>query len=365
MDPTALLRGTLLPDADDEVSARVSLQGGQGAFLDRWLPRRPLPFVVTTLALPLVVWAAALALATDRAKFLSSRDWLAQPFYFTAHLVILRQFASVYTRHFGAGVAHLGVAAVERTGPTVRRVLGAPGFLLALALAVPFVWMDMVHVSGREFLAGPDSQGVPGAPAASDRLLFLLWTLQWVINAQTWVVLVGFASLTLRTLDRHAFCDPIETVLHERHYRPFLLMSAQGATVMVGYTVATAAYVWFAKGQLQDWLRLWITAGLLLFSFVPPWMRLKGKIARLVREETHRLAAAVVATRGRIAEVDDGTPRVTNEELGARVDVVLAILEMDHLERLYRDLGRSEGQAILLRLLAPLSTVVMKVLRPG
>ncbi len=365
MDPMAFLRGTLMPADDDEVTARASLEGGQGGFIDRWLPRRALPFVAASIALPLFVWVVAMLLAADRAKFLRSRDWLAQPLYFTVHLVVLRQFVSTYTQHFAAGVGHLVPAAAAESRPVIRHMLGLRGFLVALAVAVPFVYMDIVHMSGKDFLGGTDSQGSVDAPAASDRLLLLLWTLEWVINAYTWVLLGGFASLTIRTLERHDFAHPLERVLHERHYRPFLLMSAQGATIMVGYTVATAAYVFLAKGQLQDWMRLWITAGLLLLSFVPPWMRLKARMARRVRDETHRLAEAVLTTRRRVAEVDDGTPRVTNEELGARVDVVLAMLEMDHLERLYRDLGRSEGQAILLRLLAPLSTVVMKILRPG
>jgi hypothetical protein len=364
VDPLALLRGSLLPSSDDEVPAHLSLEGGQGGFIDRWLPRRPLPFVAAAIALPLVVWVVALLLAPDRGRFLQSRDWLAQPLYFTVHLVVLRQFVAIYTRHFAAGLEQLVPAATADATPRIDRLLGARGFLIALVIAVPFVYMDIVHVSGREFLSGGDAQGSIDHPAASDRLLLLLWTLQWVINGYTWVLLVGFATLTIRTIERHEFRASLEVVLHERQYRPFLLMSAQGATIMVGYTVATAAYVFLARGQPQDWIRLWVTAGLLLVSFVPPWVRWKARVARRVREESHRRAELVFATRRRVAEVDDGTDKVTNEELGARVDVVLAILEMEHLERLYRDLGRSEGQAILLRLLAPLSTVVLKVLRP-
>ncbi len=47
------------------------------------------------------------------------------------------------------------------------------------------------------------------------------------------------------------------------------------------------------------------------------------------------------------------------------LDVVMAILEVEHLERLYKDLGRSEGQAVLVRLLAPLATILMRIIRPG
>lgn len=365
MDALAFLKGTLLPPDDDEPQARLTLSGGERALIDRWLPAKAAPFVAAAVALPLLVWVVALVFARDRAKFLHSRDWLAQPLYFTVHLVVVRLFVTSYSRHFAAGLAYLVPAAAADARPVVGALLGWRGLCAAVLAAAPFVYVDLVHLSGRTFLDGPDSQGSLGDVAVSDHLLGALWTLQWILNAYTWVLLVSFAALTIRTIERHAFAAPLESMLHERHYRPFLLMSAQGASVMVGYTVATALYVFFSRGQTTDYIRLWATAGLLLLSFVPPWIRLKARVARSVREETHRLATHVRSARDRMSLVDDLQPPVTNEELGARVDVILAILELDHIERLYRDLGKSEGQAILLRLLAPLSTVVMKVLRPG
>lgn len=366
MDPITFLKGTLLPpDEEDDARARLTLTGGERALIDRWLPARAAPFVAASVAIPLVVWALALVLARDKAKFLHSRDWLAQPLYFTVHLVVVRLFVTSYSRHFAAGLAHLAPGAAADARPAVAAILGWRGLGAALVAAAPFVYVDIVHLSGKAFMEGPDSQGAVGDVAASDHLLGALWTVQWILNAYTWVLLVAFAGLTIRTIERHRFAAPLETMLHERHYRPFLLMSAQGASVMVGYTVATALYVFLSRGQTTDYIRLWATAALLLLSFVPPWMRLKARVARWVREEAHRLATRVRVARDRMALVDDLRPPVSNDELGARLDVVLSILELDHIERLYRDLGRSEGQAILLRLLAPLSTVVLKVLRPG
>jgi hypothetical protein len=110
------------------------------------------------------------------------------------------------------------VPAAAASSPVIR-MLGLRGFLIALAVAALFVYMDIVHMSGKDFLAGADSQGTLDAPGPSDRLLLLLWTLEWVINGYTWVLLGGFASLTIRTLERHDFAHPLERVLHERHYR--------------------------------------------------------------------------------------------------------------------------------------------------
>jgi hypothetical protein len=50
--------------------------------------------------------------------------------------------------------------------------------------------------------------------------------------------------------------------------------------------------------------------------------------------------------------------------VGARVDVVLSILRLEHLRRLHEGLGKLEAQAVVLRLLAPAVTVGWRVVRP-
>jgi hypothetical protein len=364
VDAVSYLKATLLPERDEDAVPRFALEGEHHGFVDRWMPRRAGPFVLAAFAIPLAVWGLAFALAADRGRFLSSRDWIAQPFYFAVHLIVARQFVTTYARHFTGGLRHLGPAAAGEALPAMRRLLGWRGFVWALAAAAPLVWFDLVYLTGREFLEGPDAQGKVGAVAVSDHLLGILWSVEWVVNAYVWVLLVGFAGLTIRTTDRHPFAAPVEVVLHERHYRPFLLMSAQGASIIVGFTLATGVYVLVTKGETTDWIGLWATAGLLLLSFVPPWVRLKGHIAKSVRKRTDRLTEEVFAARKKLERVDDTVPPVTNEELGARLDVVLTVLHLDQLDRLYRDLGKSEGNAVLLRLLAPLSTVLAKLLRP-
>jgi hypothetical protein len=123
--------------------------------------------------------------------------------------------------------------------------------------------------------------------------------------------------------------------------------------------------VWVAGGETTDYVGLWVTGGLLVAGFVPPWRRLKSDLARRMRAEVHRLRDRVITARRTQRAVDDRAPPTTVEEIGARVDVAMALLEVEHLERLYRDLGRNESQAVLLRLLAPVSTVAWKILRPG
>src|SRR5262249_62018097 len=89
MDPMRFLRGGLLPRADDDEDAtpRLSLGSDRRALIERWLPKNAGGFVAVAIGIPLAVWVAALLLAPDRAKFLHSRDWLAQPPHLTGPFV--------------------------------------------------------------------------------------------------------------------------------------------------------------------------------------------------------------------------------------------------------------------------------------
>jgi hypothetical protein len=348
----------------EEPEARLSLELESEAWLDRVLPARRGPFLAVAVGVPVACWVAGLLLAPDRSRFLASREWQAQPLYFAVHLVVVRLFVTSYVRNFTAGTAHLQVDPAE-VRRRMHRVLGPIGFAVALALAAPLAWADLHYVSGREFAQTADFQGVEGRLGAADHVLGALWTLEWVLNAYVWVLLVGFLWLTMRVLRERPWKADLETILHERHYRPFLLMSAQGASVVLVFSIATAAYIAYTRGETTDYVGLWVTGALLVTGFVPPWMRLKADLARRMRAEVHRLRSEVIEARRRHDRLDDRRAPTTPEEIGARLDVVTALLEVDHVERLYRDLGKSEGQAVLLRLLAPLSTVAWRVIRPG
>ena len=360
------VRDGLLPPSrdDDDASDRLSLERVHTAWLDGLFPGQPRPYVAVALAIPVAFWIVGFLLAPDRGRFLRSHDWQAQPLFFTVHLVVLRLFVTAYTKHFLDGLAFLEPAA-QSVRQGIRRILGFPGFATSLLLATPLIYLDLVYLTGPDFFASNDAQGTLNHVAASDYFLAALWSAEWIATTSVWVVLGGYAILTIRAIERFKFTAPLETILHERHYRPFLRMSAQGASILFGYTAAYAFYVWYTKGVTSDYIGLWVTAGLLVFSFVPPWMRLKTRLARMVRDTSHEMQVHVIAAREHAKSVDDGKATYTLDEVGARVDVALAMLRLDHLEHLYRDLGRSEGQAILLRMLAPVATIVARVLRPG
>jgi hypothetical protein len=340
----------------------LSLERMPLTLVDRWLPAKPARFLTSVIVFAALLWVAGLLLAGDKGKFLASPDWQLQPLYLATHVVVLRLFVTAFARNFLEGCARLEMPEAEAQ-KRVRRALGPWGWICALALAAPFAWFDVEYLVSQEFLA-EESTGPRGVLGASDWLLGTIWTLEWVINAYVWVMILAFLFVTMRVLKAYRFREDLEVVLGERHYRPFLLMSAQGASIVLGFSIITGIYVWHAEGETTDYLGFWITAILLIVCFVPPWLRLKNGLARLARVESDRLNREI--RQGWESGPISGLSKTADDAgVVARLNLLLTMARAGHFERLYRDFGKNEGQAMLIKLLAPLSTVIWKIFRPG
>ena len=123
-----------VPSADPQVEATRTL-------IDRVLPRHSLAFYLLALAIAAACWGMGLALAPSVTSFLESREWHIQPFYLAAHLIALRLFVRLFVRNYVAGASHLDIPA-DRVTNGIRRVLGLPGGLVAIAIALPFCILD-------------------------------------------------------------------------------------------------------------------------------------------------------------------------------------------------------------------------------
>jgi len=339
----------------------LTLARGPIPGLDRVLPGRTGPFLAVVLSVAGAFWLAGWALALERGRLLASREWLVQPLHLAVHLALLRLFVSAYATNFVAGCAYLDVDPAATTRHA-RAVLGVRGIVAACLAAAPFVVMDVGYLSEEEYLTS-EVLGPAGTLGAADWLMLVCWTIEWVINAYVWVLIAGFLWATMRVIKRHKFRDPVERVLRERQYRPFLMMNAQGASLTLVFAMASAGYVWVARGYASDYIGLWVTGGLVLVAFVPPWMTLKSSIGAVVDAEARRLGESL--ERGAAAlEAEGMRPATSLTEVGARVDLTLAILRIEHLRRLHEELGKSEAQAVVLRLLVPALTGAWKFFKP-
>lgn len=344
----------------------LSLDGLALSPIDRVLPRRPLEFLALVSFVSLGTWIAGYALAPNKEHFLTSPEWLFQPFYVAVHLIALRLFINVFTRNYAAGVLQLDVS-FKQALRGIRLILGPYGVAAAALIAAPFCYFDFRYL----FSARYARMGRDEIVRAADYLMWMIWSLEWFINAFIWVLLIGFMIKNCMTIGRFPFRAPIDVVLHDKLYRPFLQMSSQGSTVVLGFSLVTVLYLYYSGGELTDYLGLGITVALLVVCFVPPWLVLRGKVDEAVRIETYILrrdaglgaqkfpasTAMSVFASGRINENEKLDPK----NLETRVDEALALLRLWHLQNLYGNLGHTEAKAIVVRLLAPAATIGWQV----
>ncbi len=299
-------------------------------------------------AVALGSWTLGLALATDPWAFLASREWQLQPLYLAAHFITLRLFATMFSRNFLAGIVHLDMPPTDaRRG--IRIVLGPIGAIVAILIAAPFCLYDY------------QVRGPGGLGGDVDRLLYGIWCLEWFMMAFIWVQMLGFLFLTRWAVGEHEFRAPIEVVLLERQYRPFLQMSAQGASIVLGFFLVNAAYVLYTGAEASDYVGVAITLGLLILGFVPPWMQLTAKVDRAVKAEMSVLRRRLASSEAALAAMDVGAPQ-TQRGVEDHMAEALVMLRISYLERLHRDLGRMEAKSIVLKVLVPATTVGYYVL---
>jgi hypothetical protein len=344
----------------EELGPPMSLEGEGRALIDRVLPRRPRNFLLAVAALAIGCWVLGLALAPDALAFLTNPEWQLQPLYLAAHFITLRLFATMFSRNFMAGVAHLNVPPSQaRHG--VWLVLGPVGALAALVLAAPFSIYDYRAL----FVSGAKGGGGVGGPA--DQLLYGMWCAEWFLIAFIWVQLVGFLILTRWAIREHDFRSPIEVVLHEKQYQPLLQMSAQGATIVLGFFLVNALYTWYTVAEMTDYIGVGVTLVLLVVGFIPPWLLLTAKVERIVNAEVSSLRRRMAQNAelvGAGAAATGGPQSVQDVE--RRLDEALVMLRIAHLERLQRELGSIEATSILVKVIVPAATIgyyVLKYLR--
>jgi hypothetical protein len=318
--------------------------------IDRLLPRHPLVFYLLVLIVSAGCWAVGFAITPSVPRFLESREWHIQPFYLAAHLVALRLFVRLFAEKYVAGAAELDMPA-QAVATGIRRVLGLPGGLLAVAIALPFCALDY------RYLVGADYETLSGDRTlhAVDYVMWGIWCAEWLLTALMWVTLAGFLAMSYRALRAYRFRAPIDTVVQQKLYRPFLQMSSQGATIVLGFACATGLYIWYAGGAAADFLGLGVTGVLLVVGFIPSWLLLNAKVTRTVREEIEALRRNLpAAMTGEKAPGAEG-PQLART-MDERLDEIVAMMRAWHLERLELDLGRKEAQALMVRLAAPAVT---------
>lgn len=334
----------------DEHLPSVSLEGEGNALIDRLLPRRPRPFLFAVFVICAGAWIVGLLMAERPEVFLADTEWQAQPIYLAAHFITLRMFATAFSRTFRAGTSHLDVAP-ETVRHRMWLVLGPLGVLIAAIVSVPFSLIDYPLLSDPTW----DSSG-----RATDLLVFAIWCVEWFLIAFIWVMVVGYMILASSVISNHRFRDPIEVVLHERRYRPFLQMSGQGATIVLGFWVINIIYALITGAVFSDYAGAVVTLLLVVAGLVPPLLQLRAKVNGAVGDEMASMRRRVSGARPRAEAGGGGAAAAVADarSLESRLDEALVLLRMSYLERLHGQLGQTETTDIVIKLLVPATTMV-------
>jgi hypothetical protein len=327
---------------------------------DRLVPLGRIGFLVLVIAVSASCWTVGYLLATDKVAFLAAKEWQFQPFYIAAHLVTLRLFVAVFARNFRLGITWFDVQ-TDKVLTGMHRILGPVGAAAALLIALPFCISDYRYLNSERY-EKLDPKALLGA---IDHLMWGIWCMEWFLNAFIWVILAGFLVKNVHVLQTSHFVAPIERVLQEKHYRPFLRMSSQGASVVLGFGIMTVLYIGYTGGAVTDYMGLGITGTLLIIGFLVPWFMLKRKVRHAVEAEQNRLQISLGQSAAALSGADAGLARTSIEGqlLSQRLDYVVSLMRMTHLEGLHRKVGATEARAVAIRLLAPAATIGWQLLQ--
>jgi hypothetical protein len=363
---------TRVEAADDAPMTDSFLSRLDVAPADRMLPLGAAAYATLAVVLSLGLWVVGYALAPEKRTFLASREWQVQPLYLLAHLVTLRLFVAVFTRNWRQGLANVDADPAEaRIG--MRRIVGLRGLFAAVVVAVPFCLYELAWIGGDKYPRLSDSMVV----APIDWMLWGIWSFEWFLQAFIWVLVVGFLFINCRLIKKYEFKASIDRVIWEKLYRPFLRMSSQGASVVLGFGFITLFYIWYADGIATDWIGLAITTGLLLVGFFLPWQMLRHKVRRGVEAELAEMrrvlantetseppqrstAALRVATLAGLATLHRREGQANErEEPGSPAPLTVGGLHrrLDRIEAMQRITYLQGLKLALVRLAAPAATI--------
>lgn len=266
-----------------------------------WLPAAPARLFVACVPLVLALKGCAYVLAFDKAAILASRDWLYHAFWLPLHLLLARCASGNFARHVQAAEAGLRPALRDEFARRVEAVTSPRGLLGAMLLVAPFAFLDAR--AGADFVDGHfDSQGYAAA------LIPLIWMIEWAATALVWLYVLGSIYITPLASHQENLRDRHLDVLVHGRGRESIQAGLENALVVLIYGLSTIGYVWFADGQLSDYLVLGVSTVLVLACFFTALVRLKSGLRQSLDEAEAPWLAGLGANEAPAAAGAPGVP---------------------------------------------------------
>jgi hypothetical protein len=371
-------------DADPDIFDPANFKQIENRWwLDRAMPSGAMRYFVAAFLICTVVWLIALGIRLVEAGtgnfwadvwlFIKSKQWQLQPLLLFVHFVCLRLFKGIYGRGFDKAFTHLDVLPDELEG-FKRWFLGSRVNLFAIAIAAPFIIWDFVFfATGEKFyetIYGAESEYLllidEGSRTIEAWFMLGVWTFEWLMYGYYCYLMISGALVVRSILKRHDFVDPVDLVLTERQFRPMFNVIAQAGSLVFFFGLIHLAYMLYTKSADSDIAGLIVLVMLLSSGFGITWGAVRGELKGNVLAALTELEKSYRAGREKLATMVD-TPGIEDDvqRIQVQLKMQLALQQLDYLQTKYESLGRKEFLGLVFKMLAPVGSVLARIIRWG
>ncbi|MEE9312745.1 MAG: hypothetical protein V3V10_10085 [Planctomycetota bacterium] len=380
-----VLHSSPTDDDDDIFSAENFEQVQNGWWLDRAMPGSVGRYFVAAIGVCTIIWIIGFglrlwSLTSDEYKlgqvawdFVKDRQWQMQPLLLFVHFVALRLFKGIYSRNFDRSFVPLDIGP-KRLESFKKWFLGLRVNFYALTVAAPFVIYEIFYFStNTEFYAdvfGTDSPILAHVDASSRTVeayfLLLLWILEWAMFGFYAYLIIAGAYVVRKILRKYDFKDSVDLVLTERQFRPMFNLTAQAGSIVFVFAMIHTGYMLYTKSAGSDIAGLITLVILLGIAFGMTWgavrRELKGKVQSACTglEQSYREAREKLSKMVDVPGIEDDIQRIQ-----VQLKMQLALQQLDYLQTKYESLGRKEFLGLIFKMLAPVGSVLARLIRWG
>jgi hypothetical protein len=258
------------------------------------LPSSAKSFMFFAVGMSFLFRAAAYFLSSDPKAITASHDWTYHAFWLPLHLLLARYSAVVFSKNVQACLDASRESVKPELLARVRSVTSFKGWLVGCLLVAPFIFLDAY--AGIDYVR---SNVETQRHAAI--LIPLIWLIEWLATAQIWLYVLGAITTNTIALSNRNLMHRHEEILIGGAVRAPLQSGVESAFITLVYGLSTIGYVWYADGQLSDYMVLGISTVLVLVCFFAALVQMKGVLRRSLDSELLAWQQVVLSSRAAMA----------------------------------------------------------------
>lgn len=225
-----------------------------------------------------LLWLLGFYLAIDKSAFTRNHSALYQVFWFPFHILLAYFSILVYKKAaFGAHFKDISIKSILQDLKKNTRAV-----LVSLLLVIPFMLQDFIEgysLIEEHFATMGNAYWVIVGP---------IWTIEWLMLAVIWSRVLATVRLTVNTYTPKYVDEHLDELLILERQSPLLQAGVENALINLLYALSTIAYIEFTGGQSSDYQTTFISAALVLISFLASFffvrMRVNDALERIVEK---------------------------------------------------------------------------------